>query len=317
MTTTEQAGNWREIFGARALRTGLLVLVMAVVATGCQQLDRDRTDAVRLYNDALVDFESGATGSAIESLEEALEADPTFYHAAYTLGQIQHVQLNNPEDAVDNYRRALDQEPDNPRFNYRVAVALADSGEHEEALDYYREAISLDSEDARYWFQKGLSQDAVGEYVDAIDSYTKAIELQPRLRMAADDPGGEHYFSLGDLYYRFRLYHEASQVFENGAENNRDSARLQHGLGLAAMELDRYHEAVEAFEAALERDPEHQAANFSLAEAYHKSGDIDRAMEQLEILVQPGARGLDEAQQRAARQMLNELQAEEEEEEEE
>lgn len=312
MTTTEQAGRWRQMFRMRALGPGLVVLMMAVVATGCQQLDRDRTDAVRLYNDARVEFESGSTGSAITLLEESLETDPTFYHAAYMLGQLQHKQLNNPEDAVENYRRALAQEPDNPRFNYRVASALADSGEPEDALDYYREAISLDDENARYWFEKGLSLDAVGDYTEALDAYTTAIEMQPRLRMAEHDPGGEHYHALGDLYYRFRLYQEAIGVYENGVENNPNSARLRHGLGLAAIELERYDVAVEAFEAALERDPEHQAANFSLAEAYRESGDIDAAIEQLEILVEPGARGLDRTQQRAAQGILDELQAERE-----
>lgn len=310
MMTTEIGEAKRPALWGRVILMALVLFVAVGTGLGC---DADRTDAVRLYNEALVEFQSGSTGSAIDLLEQSLETDPTFYQAAYILGQLQQQQLRNPEEAAENFRRALDQEPDNPLFNYRLASALAESGEYEDAIDYFEEAIALEPEDARYWFEKGMSQEAVGEFMDAVDSYMKAIELQPRLRMAEHDPGGEHYHSLGDLYYRFRLYNEALQVFENGAENNQANARLYHGLGLAAMELERYEDAVEAFEKALERDPEHQAANFSIAEAYRESGDIDNAIVQLESLVEQGGSVLEPAQETAAEQILSELRAEKEE----
>ncbi len=294
----------------RAICIGLAVLLLGAVAVGC---DKDRTDAVRLYNDAMRAFEGGGTGEAVGLLEESLEKDPTFYQAAFTLGQLQHRQLRNPEDAAPNFRRALDQEPENPRFNYHYAMALADSGDHEDAVDYFEVAISHDSDDARFWFGLAMSQEATGEFTDAVDSYMSSIELQPRLRVAEHDMGGEHYYRLGELYYRFRLFNEAVQVFENGAENNPTSARLQHGLGLSTIALGRHDDAVEAFEKALELDPSYAAASFSLVEAYRESGDIDKAIEQIEAL--DGVRGLERIQQQAAQRVLNELRAERDEEE--
>ncbi len=306
MMTSKEAGKRRQEVLVRAILLSLAALMALGMAMGC---DADRTEAVRLYNQALIDFEGGATGSAMEQLEEALEVDPTFYQAAYILGQLQQQQFRNPEAAVDNYRRALDQEPDNAVFNYRLASALAESGENEDALDYFEEAIELKPEDARYWFEKGMSLEAIGEFTKAVDAYTEAIELQPRLRMAKDDAGGEHYHSLGDLYYRFRLYNEAFQVFENGAENNRANPRLKHGMGLAAVGLQRHGDAISAFEAVLEQDPDHLAANFSIANAYRENDDIDGAIEQLKSLVEDGGTALEPAQEAAAERLLNDLRA--------
>lgn len=298
------SGNWRR--WTTKVSMALLVSAVTVMAMlmGC---DPDRTEATRSYNEAMHELEHDGTGEAITLLEESLEADPTFYHAAYMLAQIQHQRLRSPEDAVENYRRALDQEPDNIRFQHRVGWALTDSGEYEEAIEYLEDATSKKPEDAHMWFNKGRAKEGKGAFLEAIDAYSKSIEHQPRLRLDVDDPGGEHYYSLGDLYYRFRLYDEAVQVFENGVKNNPDSKRLYHGLGLASAELERYDDAIEAYEAVLEMDPTHEHANFNLADAYYESGNIDDAIDQLKALTEGAGGALSETHRVSAERRLDEL----------
>lgn len=283
------------------------VAVAAALSTGC---DADRAEAVEAYNEGLATFEAGGAGTASGHLKEALEHDPTFAEAAYTLGQIQQKELGEPGEAEDSYRQALDQHSDNPQYRYRLATALADQGEHEEALEHFEQVVDQQPRYARAWYQKGISQDALGEPRAAVDSLTEAITINPRLRLSEEGESGDHYHVLADLYMRYRLFLHAAEVYENGLHNNPDSARLHHGLGMALMELGRYHEAVEHFEKTLEIDADHPSANFNLGVALHEAGETDDAIDQLTTVVEEGVRGMSEAQLNAAQRVRNELEDE-------
>lgn len=304
-TTTNLVRRQESVLAVAGLAA---VILMGLMSTGC---NADRTEAVRAYNEGLEAFESGSSSKAVQRMEAALEQDPTFTVAAYTAGQIQQQRLGDPDGAVQNFRRALDHDPDNPRYAYRLGSALADLGEHEEAIGHFEKAVAEDPDYSRAWFEQGMSQETVGDFVEAVESFTKSIETNPRLRMDEDDPGGEAYHALADLYLRFRLYDHAVQVYENGVSNNPSSERLHHGQGVALMRLDRHGDAVDAFESALEIDPEHGSANFNIAVAQHESGDRDAAMEQLEQLIEQGGAGMTEPRRQAAQALLDDLSQEE------
>lgn len=290
------------------------VLSVALALVGC---DPDRAEATRVYAQGMQAFEQGGATEAAGYMERALELDPTFTTAAYTLGQLQQQRLGDPESAEQNFRRALDHEPDNPRFAYRLGTALADQGRHEDALQYLEQALAEEPENARAWFARGMSQDALGDAPAAVESFMTSIELEPRLRMDMDDPGGEHYHALGDLYLRYRLFDLAAQVYENGFDNVTDSVRLAHGLGISLMELGRYDESIEAFEAALELDETHPSANYNYAVVLDRAGQTERAVERLGRLVETGGEWGQDGRSEAVQALLSDLRAELEEDDEE
>lgn len=310
-----QTGSGGKRHRVTIIFAGLIVLIlMGVGGFGC---DADRAEAVRAYNEGMRAFEMGSTSEAVGLMELALEEDPSFTDAAYTLGQIYQTRLGNPEEAAHNFRRAVDAEPDNPWFTYRLGSALAESGEYRQAIRFLNHALDEDPNFSRAWYALGMSHAAEGEFMDAVNALTKSIETDPRLRLDEDDIGGEHYHALADLYLRFRLYDHAVRVYENGVRNNPDAIRLHHGLGISLMHLNRPADAVESFEAVLEVEPRHGSANFNIAVAYYESGDLDAAIVQLEDLVESGGAGMNEPRRRAAQALLDELQEEEEEEEQE
>lgn len=299
----KRAGYWGK-------RTSIFLVLMITlfVLAGC---DMNRAEATRQLSQGMAAFSGGDTPTAIGHMEAALEADPGFAEAAYYLGQVYQMRSNDLDQAARNYRRALDLDSSNARYAYRLATVLAEQGKHEEAVQHFQIALDNEPEYARAWLQKGLSLDAMGEFAEAVSAYTRAIETNPRLRMAADDPGGEHYHALGDLYLRFRLFDHAARVYENGAVNNANSPRLFHGQGVALLQLGRYDEAVEAFESTLRIDPRHGSANFNLVVALRSAGERDQAIAQAEKLIETGA-GLNEPRLRAVQALLNDLKEEEE-----
>lgn len=309
------SGQWN-VPHQRSGRVGgialLVVFVVAVLlAPAC---DADRAEAVRYYNEGMQAFQGESTSAAVQYMEQALEEDPTFHVAAFTLGQIQQQRMDNPDEAEHNYRQALDHDPDNEQYAYRLGSALADQGEHEEAIEHFEEAIALDEGFARAWYEKGMSLDGAGQPLEAAEALMESIRIQPRLRLAQDDPGGEHYHALADLYLRYRLYDHAVDVYENGVRNNPDSPRLHHGLGVALMELDRHEEAVESFRETLEIDENHPSANFNIAVALHEADRTEDAIAQLDELTR-GGQGMTEARMAAAEALLDDLEAELEEDE--
>ena len=294
----------------------LLLAVLIVVGLWIPACDASRAEAVRAYNEGMQAFQMGSPSQAVGFMEVALEEDPTFTDAAYTLGQIYQQRMGDPQNAAHSYRRALDHEPENPRFAYRLGTALAEMGDHREAIRNYRQAISHREDYPRAYYDMAMSQQAEGDFLDAVRSLMTSIEQEPRLRLAEDDIGGEHYHALGDIYLRFRLYDHASQVYENGVRNNPDAVRLHHGLGLSLMHLGRHSQAVDSFQEVLDREPEHASANFNIAVAMYQSGDLQGAIDQLTDLVERGGAAMTGPRRQAVEALLDDLTAEEEEQEE-
>ncbi|RAL22929.1 hypothetical protein DL240_08535 [Lujinxingia litoralis] len=290
--------------GRATLGALLMLVLLALGSTGC---DADRTAAVRELNLGMAAFQAGQSSTAAEHMEEALRIDPTFTDAAYLLGQVYQMRSKNYEEAARAYRRALDIEPTNAQYAYRLGTALVDLGKLDEAATHFERAVANDDGFSRAWFRLGLTQDKLGRHHQAVASYTRAIETNPRLRMSKEDPGGEHYHALADLYLRFGLSDHAVRVYENGVRNNATSTRLLHGLGVARMEIGRFEEAAQSFVATMEQDPGHASANFNLAVAHHERGDSAGAVAQLERFLGSGAATEDPARQAAAQALLAEL----------
>ena len=70
-------------------------------------------------------------------------------------------------------------------------------------------------------------------------------------------------------------------------------AMLRFALGNEYFQFARYAEAIEALTAAIEIDPEYAFVYIQLAEAYEKSGRIDRARQTIEAGRGPAVRNGD------------------------
>src|SRR5699024_5650901 len=136
------------------------------------------------------------------------------------------------------------------------------------------------------------------------DSYMKSIQVNPRMKIAQDDPGGAAYHALGDLYARFSFYDKSLAVYKNGVVNNKGAAQLYAGKGVAELNLKRLSDAETSFEKALELDPKNVAATFNLAVVRNELGEQDGAMQVLKAYLDSA---VDPARRQAAQGMLQKL----------
>jgi superkiller protein 3 len=261
--------------GARVRSASVVATCLCVgVLTGCNQ---DRAIAVRTMNQALEENKTGRSGEAIELLKQASKTDGTFGDPPYYLGMLYHQRQGNLKEAEAAFKQAIERDPENAQFYYKLGSVQAELGSHEDAIGSLRKAVELKPDFARAWLRLGRSQVANKAYRDAVDSLMASIKADPQLKVGKDDPGGLAYLDLGDLYLRFDFDERALRVYEDGIRHNPDVARMHQGKGIALLKLKRAAEAESAFVRASELDPGLESAFFNMAVAQKEQGKYDAA----------------------------------------
>jgi tetratricopeptide (TPR) repeat protein len=87
--------------------------------------------------------------------------------------------------AARYYRKALDQNPDNPPIWVQYGHALKESGSLSEAEDAYRKSLELDGDVADTHLQLGHSLKIQGRKIEASAAYLRALALDPGLDHAS------------------------------------------------------------------------------------------------------------------------------------
>jgi tetratricopeptide (TPR) repeat protein len=137
------------------------------------------------------------------------------------------LSANKPSLAVENYRKAIDIDPEASRYLY-LARALYQSGSLEEAYQVYEYVSEIDPWLHFPSFEIGLLHESQGEYETAIEAYEKAIRLNPT--------SSTSFTFLGGLIRRQSGLAAAVERLESLAKLNRVLPGPH--LGLAALYYD-------------------------------------------------------------------------------
>lgn len=269
----------------KSVRDAVAAALMVVALGGMSGCSQDRAISTQLMNDGLGSLKGGQTSEAISKLEEAAAKDLSYADPSYYLGQIYHQKYQQLDDAARHYGDALKRDPENPQFSYRYGTVLAEQGKDADAVVAFDKAIAGHESFPKAWFRKGLSEIRMQQYAQGVESLSKSIQLDARMRIGEDDPGGAAYHALGDLYLRYGFYDKALQVYDNGISNNPDSAQLYRGRGVAELKLKRFGEAEQSFKTALEKDPKSAKAFFNLALAQRAQQKDKAALDSLQRFI--------------------------------
>jgi tetratricopeptide (TPR) repeat protein len=288
-----------------------LAVAVSLCLLGCNQ---KRATAVRRLNAGLKLQQTGQTDRAMEKFERAAEIDTSFAKPYFMLGQLHQIEFSSPGKAEEDYRKALQRDPDNPKYAYHLGSVLAKQGYHREAVKYFEQATQKRKNYAKAWYRLGESETARGNQSAAISAYMKSIRANPRMKIGEDGVGGVAYNALGNLYLEYGFFDKALKVFDNGIENNSDNARLYHGRGVAQLQLgeggggtERLEAAVASFKQAIERRKDYGSAYFNMAAAHRALGQPDDAIEALNTFMDTGGSGQSQARMSAARGLIQEI----------
>ncbi|HVF50589.1 MAG TPA: serine/threonine-protein kinase [Pyrinomonadaceae bacterium] len=184
----------------------------------------------------------------------------------------------NYDDAIRDYRSALELQPDFPSAHNRLGRALMMKAQFAAAAQEFREAIKKKGGNypsAQY--NLGYALQLQGDNEEAIRAYTDAIGNH-------DGTYPDAYFQIGIIHLKRERDAEAAEALRKAIEQNggRD-ADAQFGLGVALARQKDHAGAESAFRAAIdERGGDFADAHFNLGLLYDKMGRTGDAIAEFE-----------------------------------
>jgi Flp pilus assembly protein TadD len=131
----------------------------------------------------------------------------------------------------------------------------ADTKKIHEAIDKLHEALRIDDRNDAAYVDLGFCYGVLRDATTATDMYTKATQL---------NPSGNNFIELADIYLRTGDAEDALLAANAGIVKDPSNARLYNAKGLALNDLQRFGEAQEAWEKALQLNPKLAAAKANL-----------------------------------------------------
>jgi tetratricopeptide (TPR) repeat protein/transglutaminase-like putative cysteine protease len=165
----------------------------------------DNDEAMEAFGRAMSQGQSGNMPEAVQSLNQAVKADPHFARAWIMLAGM-YVRIGKPEMAVETLRKARDDNPHDFTINRTLVSTLMEQHEYEEAVSLLQSIVKSDPANSDFFAALGSALFVVKRYGEAADAVESAIKLSP-----------EHaplYFQLGSIYMHGGKQDKARDAFE-------------------------------------------------------------------------------------------------------
>ena len=184
---------------------------------------RDRATVGRAVNELnreLESYDRAATKAYLagrllptrELFEMMVEENPGHVPALCKLGMVQ-LKLNEPMDAVESFRKAIELDGNNPYANQMLGYSYYMLDDIPSAEQYVKRAVELAPDNAKNYVLLGQIAYRLGEFGDAMSNFKSAISVDP--------VPSEPYFNLAVLSVKDGKMEEAhnfyNQALERGA----------------------------------------------------------------------------------------------------
>ena len=163
------------------------------------------------------------------------------------LGQYQAARGRN-EEAIAQFRKAIEWDPNSPPFHHDLAVMLSASGRIKEAIAELEATIKLDPRQAGYHYELGLAWSEAGEPAKTIAALEEAVKLDPLLSRA--------WYNLGLARNGKGDTAGALEALTRGEASNPLDGAMPYARATILVKLGRNDEAMRAALKALQAQPD-------------------------------------------------------------
>lgn len=199
-------------------------------------------------------------------------------------------QLGQPGEAVNIYKQAIKQDPNDLDMRLQLADALVANDQYQAAMNELQRVLSIDKDnvEAHLRFARIYSQE--GYWQDAENSLRRVLALQPE----RDDIRREVsrlIVQRGDYYHRYGNYEYAKKVFEEGQQFDPDNYLFPSSLARVAIDQKQYSDAEALLHQSLELAPDDNVMAFAhIIECWTYMNNVDavhKVLEQAETRTTP------------------------------
>jgi tetratricopeptide (TPR) repeat protein len=219
---------------------------------------------VNPYVLASYSYEQGRINDAADIVNGILSdptADSRTRPAAFNfLGNILQDQKEYGE-AVTQYRKAIQLDPQNPGPHANLGLALQNLKRYDEATLEYTKAVELDSKNPLPYLNWANALYEEKRYGEAVAKYRQASELDP-------GDAGSH-LNWGNVLQDLQKYNEAIAQYQKASELNPQNPLPYIEWGNALGSQKKYEEAIARYQKASELDPKNPLPYFNWAKALY------------------------------------------------
>jgi tetratricopeptide (TPR) repeat protein len=133
-----------------------------------------------------------------------------------------------------------------------------------------------ENHNGRNYFTEGMTEFVDNNYEKSIALLTKAIDNDASHKLAL--------VARGSAYLKIEQPDAALADFERAIAVDDTYARAHHLKGIALESKNENEKAIEAFNRAIEHNPEYGAAYYSRATLHTKMGNTDRATDDIQMV---------------------------------
>ena len=217
----------------------------------------------------MIYFQTHQFDQAQYLIGEALRVDPYDTNALCFRG-LALIKIGRHDAAIECFDRALAIKPDFVEASINRATAFSEMGRFEEAIAGFDQVLAMEPNDPITWNNRGNALVSLNRMEDAIASYDTALAIMPGFPEATGNrervfnalrgtngPFADMAYTKGVLLMREGRFHEAITAFDEALEVRPNFVDAISNRATALSEMKRFDEALQGFDQALAIDSEH------------------------------------------------------------
>jgi tetratricopeptide (TPR) repeat protein len=199
----------------------------------------------------------------------------------YTIYQDRQVEFNSSATGrlASILEQAVRKSPNDATIRVRYGEALGAMGKYQQAIEQFNAALKIDPKHSGAYLDLGMvamltkNESAAERYYQKVISLTEANQFS-----TLDKIREQAYFNLGLLTLEQKRYAEAAGFFKGALVIRRDASDTYYQLAKAYQALGDVDAAIQQLEIAIQFDPGFAEAHYYLGELYKlKKDDVNAA----------------------------------------
>jgi protein O-mannosyl-transferase len=197
---------------------------------------------------------TGQLEEGIAQLSRDLAGDLTDRERAETFRRLGDILVldNRTDEAIEQFQKSLEIEPQNAPTLANYGIVLADKGDYEKAVEKLQESLDMAPNNVRAQSRLGMSLRKLGKANEAIEALARAVQLNPN--------DGKTREELAIAFLMVDDQAGAVSQIQQALALDRRSSNAHNLLGTMLAQQGNFDTAIKAFELALELDPDNAGA---------------------------------------------------------
>jgi tetratricopeptide (TPR) repeat protein len=251
------------------MKTSIKIAVILLIISLTSELYAQ--NARQFYKTGLTFVEAGNHKDAIDQFTKALDLDPE-YAQAYVERARSYEAVGDLQKTADDLKRALTFEQKEPELYYDAARMNYMLGNYNDALELINKSVALDKKSELALRLLARIQMSLEDYSNSLVSINKALTLK-------DNP--ENNFYRGQVSEKMKNFNQAEIDYNTAITKNSQYTEAYLALAALRLQLNKPEAAMESCNSLLKYEPNNKSALLIRSRIYAKLTEYPKAIDDI------------------------------------